>query len=190
MSSVCLLSVSESQRAHLTREVRTCQRRQNNNLAIKQSQRLCSSRAVDNIPVCVMDNPQRLSSSFLPSFLLSQYTWESVPRTYTQKSVSLGEKPQKLSPTFPLCIHRKLYLTYIIHQDLMLTTLFDLLWQKKKPKRVDISDRYVIPESGGYIWQWSEHCKSAILQHNIGMILKRRKKKQCLLYSSRLPCQA
>ena len=151
MSSVCLLSVSESQRAHLTREVRTCQRRQNNNLAIKQSQRLCSSRAVDNIPVCVMDNPQRLSSSFLPSFLLSQYTWESVPRTYTQKSVSLGEKPQKLSPTFPLCIHRKLYLTYIIHQDLMLTTLFDLLWQKKKPKRVDISDRYVIPESGGYI---------------------------------------
>ena len=61
---------------------------------------------------------------------------------------------------------------------------------KKKPKRVDISDRYVIPESGGYIWQWSEHCKSAILQHNIGMILKRRKKKQCLLYSSRLPCQA
>lgn len=27
---------------------------------------------------------------------------------------------------------------------------FDLLWQKN-PQRVDISDRYVIPESGGYI---------------------------------------
>ena len=186
MSSVCLLSVSESQRAHLTREVRTCQRRQNNNLAIKQSQRLCSSRAVDNIPVCVMDNPQRLSSSFLPSFLLSQYTWESVPRTYTQKSVSLGENPEKLYPTFFLCIHRKLYLRYIIHQDLMFTTLFDLLWQKVQ-KRIDTFHRYVIPESGGYILQQSEHCKSTILQHSIGMTLKRRKEKQCLLYSPRPP---
>jgi len=139
--------------------------------------------------VCVINNPQGLFSSFLPSFLLSQYTWESVPLTYTRKSVSLGEKPQELSPTFPLCIHRKLYLTYIIHQDLMLTTLFDLLWQKKK-KRVDLSHRYVIPELGGYIWQQLEHFKSAILQHNIGMILERRKKKQRLLYSPRLPCQA
>ena len=156
---------------------------------MKQSQGLCSSRAVYNIPVCVINNPQGLFYSFLTSFLLSQYTWEPVPLTYTWKSVSLGEKPQELSPTFPLCIHRKLYLTYIIHQDLMLTTLFDLLWQKKKKntKRVDLSHRYVIPELGGYIWQQSEHFKSAILQRNIGMILERRKKKQRLLYSPRLP---
>ena len=164
-----------------------CQRKQNSNLAIKVKD-LCSSRAVDNIPVCIIDNPQGLSSSFLPSFL-SQYTSESVPLTYTQKSVSLGENLRKLSPTFLLCIHRKLYLRYIIHQDLILTTLFDLLWQKIQ-KRVDISHRYVIPESGGYRRQQSEHCKSTILQHNISMVLKRRKKKQCLLYSSQLPCQA
>ena len=37
------------------------------------------------------------------------------------------------------------------------------------------------------IWQQSEHCKLTILQHNIGMMLKRRKEKQCLLYSPRPP---
>ena len=47
-------------------------------------------------------------------------------------------------------MHRKLYLRYIIHQYLMLTTLFDLLWQKIQ-KRIDVSHRYVIPESGGCI---------------------------------------
>ena len=47
-------------------------------------------------------------------------------------------------------MHRKLYLRYIIHQYLMLTTLFDLLWQKIQ-KRIDVFHRYVIPESGGCI---------------------------------------
>ena len=75
---------------------------------MKQSQGLCSSRAVDNIPVCVINNPQGLFSSFLPSFLPFPYTWGFVPLTYTWKYVSLGENPQKLSATFLLCIHRKL----------------------------------------------------------------------------------
>ena len=30
-------------------------------------------------------------------------------------------------------------------------------------KRIDVSHRYVIPESGGYILQQSEHCKSTML---------------------------
>ena len=88
------------------------------------------------------------NSSFLPSLPPFPYTGKSVPLSYTWKSVLLGENPQKLSPTFLLCIHRKLYLSNIIYQHLMLTTLFDLLWQKIQ-KRINISRRYVMPETGG-----------------------------------------
>ena len=153
---------------------------------------------------------------FLSPSLPFPWSRESVPLTYTQKSISLGENlgkshgqrslvgyrpwghkeldmtewlhftsgenPQQLSPIFLLCIHRKLCLRYICHQDLMLTNLFDLLWQK----RIDISHRYVIPESGSCMWQ-SGYCKLTILQQNIGMILKRSREKQCLLYSLSLP---
>ena len=106
------------------------------------------------------------NSSFLPSLLSFPYTW---------KSALLGENPQKLSPTFLLGIHRKLYLSNIIYQH-----LFDLLWQKIQ-KRINISHRYVYLKQVGYIQQL-EHCKLTILQHNTG-ILKRREEKQCLLYS-------
>ena len=68
---------------------------------------------------------------------------------YTEICISRRESTEIIS-YLPFCIHRKLYMRYIIHQYLMLTTLFDLLWQKIK-KRIDISHRYVIPESGGYI---------------------------------------
>ena len=57
----------------------------------------------------------------------------------------------------------------------------------KNPKRIDITHSYIIPESGGYIQQQSEHLKSTILQHNIDMISKARKEKQRLLYSPDFP---
>ena len=60
---------------------------------------------------------------FLSPFLPFPYTWQSV---------SLGENPQRLSLTFLFCIHRKLYLRYIIHQDLMLTTLTSYDRKSKK----------------------------------------------------------
>ena len=71
----------------------------------------------------VIDNPWGLSSSFLHS----TFTQESVSPTYTQKSPR--DIPQKLSVFF-LCMHKKVYLGYIIYEDLMLHILLAILWPK------------------------------------------------------------
>lgn len=121
--------------------------------------------------VSVIDNPQGLSSSFLPS----TYAQKSVSLTYTKNSISLRNNSQKWSSEID------------IPQGPDTQHFARTSMAKVQKNTIEISHRHIILSQVAVHWQQSQHCKLTMLQHSKAMMLKRRKEKQCLLYSLQPP---
>ena len=123
---------------------------------------------MDEKSVSVIDNPQGLSSSFLPS----TYAQKSVSLTYTKNSISLRNNSQKWSSEID------------IPQGPDTQHFARTSMAKVQKNTIEISHRYIILSQVAVHWQQSQHCKSTILQSSVGKRLKKRKGVPALLSTS------
>ena len=98
------------------------------------------------------------------------YTEIFISNLYTE--ISIRDISPKLT-TFLLCIHKKVYLGYKIHEAWC--SALCLTFYSKNKKRIEIPHDYYLPDQGAIYWQKSQYCKSTILQSNVWKMLKKGK---------------
>ena len=107
-----------------------------------------------------------------------------VPCTDRQKSVTLIDNPQQLSPKFFLCIHgdREFRRSWC-------SALGSSFYGQKKKKKNSATppDKYVYLSKEAVRWQEPQDCKSSVLHRSTGRMLRKGEKSRASSLISGLP---